>query len=193
MFDRVTDHLPDTVGGGIERVALLGGNHGDAGGGGHLHNGGHTVGQDTVPGITFLSERACCGDGLQPAAHADGQGFDRALAPVGQGTHQYHGVLVHAEDTFPNGAARLQRAEASLEGVHGNNCFQAMISLLFDSACKEDAAEIRCDKCPAVIISHSAAKRQETFCTVPCRCLCLANHQRSISPVSLPLTQYALF
>ena len=115
----------------MEGVAPFGGDHRDACRRGHLHDGGDAVGQDTVPGFGLFAERAGDRDGLQLAAHADGQGLDGALTAVGQRAHLHCRVPVYAQDAFPDGVARLQRAEASLERVDGNGHFHAAVSFRF--------------------------------------------------------------
>ena len=68
---------------------------------------------------------------LELAAHTDGQSLDSALTAVCQGPHLNHRILVYAQNAFPDGVARLQRAETSLERINGNDRFHIAVSFHF--------------------------------------------------------------
>ena len=124
----VADDLADAVARGVHRIQLRFGDERDARRARHLHDGETALRQDAVQALDRTPEGTRDQNALELAAHADRERLDRALAAVGERTHNDLGLGIGAQHALADGASGLERGQAALERIDCNDNFHGCFS-----------------------------------------------------------------
>ncbi len=109
------DQLAGTEAGGEQRIALLGSDQMDTGGGGHLDDGALTITQQADKTLHLVAKGRCHFDREDAAAGGIDQRLHRALAAIGHRQFDVGGVWQHLFETGLDGIGHRHGAQALLE------------------------------------------------------------------------------